>query len=84
VTVGVQREDELPDVAGASFDLTWPVSGDDLDELRWYLEDYLRAPYGADCARGERSASPINTGCWSLRGFRRRFQPYGQPPVSAA
>jgi tetratricopeptide (TPR) repeat protein len=71
VTVGVQRGDELPDVAGASFDLAWPLSGEDLDELRWYLEDYLRAPYGADSARGERIAASFER--WGVAVFESVF-----------
>jgi tetratricopeptide (TPR) repeat protein len=71
VTVGVQRGDELPDVAGASFDLAWPLSGEDLDELRWYLEDYLRAPYGADSARGERIAASLER--WGVLVFESVF-----------
>jgi hypothetical protein len=59
VTVGVQRGEELPDVAGAPFELAWPLDGDELEDLRWYLEDYLRYPYGADGARGERIAASL-------------------------
>ncbi len=59
VTVGVQRGEELPDFAGAPFELSWPLDGDELEDLRWYLEDYLRYPYGADGARGERIAASL-------------------------
>ena len=26
--------------------LAWPLDGDALEDLRWYLEDYLAAPFG--------------------------------------
>src|SRR5580700_246604 len=32
----------------------WPLSADDLEDLRWYLEDYLRAPFGVWEDRGQR------------------------------
>ena len=32
----------------------WPLSADDLEDLRWYLEDYLRAPFGVWEGRGLR------------------------------
>ena len=32
--------------------LTWPLDGDALEELRWYLEDYLLAPFGVWEDRG--------------------------------
>ena len=79
VTVGVQREDELPDVAGASFDLAWPLGSEDLAELRWYLEDYLRAPYGADSARGERIAASLDQ--WGVAVFESVF---GEGPARDA
>src|SRR6202161_1351135 len=38
-------EDGLPeDVSRAP--LTWPLDADAQEDLRWYLEDYLLAPYG--------------------------------------
>jgi hypothetical protein len=33
-------------------ELMWPLNGDALEGLRWYLEDYLRAPYGVYGDRG--------------------------------
>jgi hypothetical protein len=32
--------------------LGWPLGGDALDDLRWYLEDYLLAPFGVWEDRG--------------------------------
>src|SRR5271156_3403518 len=34
--------------------LTWPLDKDALEDLRWYLEDYLRAPFGVYEERGAR------------------------------
>jgi hypothetical protein len=44
----------LPEeVSGAP--LVWPLGGDALDDLRWYLENYLLAPYGVWEERARRS-----------------------------
>ncbi len=51
VSVGQWLEGELPD-AGAPVELVWPLDEDVLEELRWYLEDYLRAPFGVYGERG--------------------------------
>jgi hypothetical protein len=32
--------------------LAWPLDDDALEDLRWYLEDYLLAPYGVWEDRG--------------------------------
>jgi tetratricopeptide (TPR) repeat protein len=38
-------EGGLPEEVSES-SLAWPLDGDALEDLRWYLEDYLQAPYG--------------------------------------
>src|SRR5271167_626453 len=43
--------DDLPS-AGEPFDLAWPLDADALEDLRWYLEDYLVAPFGVYGERG--------------------------------
>lgn len=35
----------FPSPAGEPVELGWPLDADALEELRWYLEDYLRAPF---------------------------------------
>jgi len=56
------REGELPaGAAGEPQPVTWPVDGDALEELRWYLEDYLRAPYGVYESRGPQTAARLGT-----------------------
>lgn len=43
--------EQLPElVAQAPF--TWPLDADALEDLRWYLEDYLAAPFGVWEDRG--------------------------------
>ncbi len=51
VTVSVSPETGLPEVVSRSV-LEWPLTGEDLEGLRWYLEDYLKAPFGVWEDRG--------------------------------
>jgi hypothetical protein len=47
VSVSAWLDGELPGgPAPRPFQLSWPLDGDALEDLRWYLEDYLRAPFG--------------------------------------
>ena len=47
VSVGTWLEGELPGgAADEPCPLAWPLDAGALEELRWYLEDYLRAPFG--------------------------------------
>jgi tetratricopeptide (TPR) repeat protein len=51
VTVSIWPEGEAPEaVSHAS--LGWPLGNGALEDLRWYLEDYLRAPFGVWEDRG--------------------------------
>ena len=60
VTVSNWPEGEqLPSPAGKPFELVWPLDGDALEDLRWYLEDYLRAPYGVYEERGPEVAAAL-------------------------
>ena len=53
-------EGELPSgAAGEPAELAWPLDSDGLDELRWYLEDYLRAPFGVYESRGPETAARL-------------------------
>jgi tetratricopeptide (TPR) repeat protein len=51
VTVSVSPETGSPEVVSRSV-LEWPLTGEDLEGLRWYLEDYLKAPFGVWEDRG--------------------------------
>ena len=45
--------------AGDPFELAWPLDDDALEDLRWYLEDYLRAPFGVYEDRGPAIAAAL-------------------------
>jgi hypothetical protein len=45
VTVGLWPEAGLPETVSRA-PLAWPLGAEALEDLRWYLEDYLRAPFG--------------------------------------
>ena len=51
VTVSVSPERGLPEKV-ASRSLDWPLDDVALEDLRWYLEDYLKAPFGVWEDRG--------------------------------
>lgn len=53
VAVTAWRQGERP-VPGPSHDFAWPLAPDILEDLRWYLEDYLQAPFGVYGERGPR------------------------------
>ncbi len=53
VSVGTSLDGELPTI-GEPGELAWPLDGEALGDLRWYLEDYLRAPFGVWEDRGPR------------------------------
>jgi tetratricopeptide (TPR) repeat protein/tRNA A37 threonylcarbamoyladenosine biosynthesis protein TsaE len=44
-------EGQLPQPVG-SVELRWPLADEDGESLRWYVEDYLRAPFGVYEDRG--------------------------------
>jgi hypothetical protein len=46
--------------AGDPFPLEWPADDGMLGDLRWYLEDYLRVPYGVYQQKGPRIASSLD------------------------
>jgi tetratricopeptide (TPR) repeat protein len=57
--------------SGGSFPLAWTLDTADAEELRWYLEDYLRAPYGEYQERGERVAARLAE--WGQAAFGAVF-----------
>jgi tetratricopeptide (TPR) repeat protein len=59
VSVSTWRDGEAPIPAGEPVELAWPLTRDELDELRWYLEDYLRAPFGVYGERGPTVAGQL-------------------------
>ncbi|MFE2723350.1 tetratricopeptide repeat protein [Kitasatospora sp. NPDC059327] len=51
--------------------LDWPLDDEALDDLRWYLEDYLRAPFGVYGERGAEVAGLLST--WGSQVFTALF-----------
>jgi tetratricopeptide (TPR) repeat protein len=51
VTVGISPDGGLPETVSQE-PLAWPLDAGALEDLRWYLEDYLRAPFGVWQERG--------------------------------
>jgi tetratricopeptide (TPR) repeat protein len=62
--------EELPD-RGPSSELIWPLDDDALEDLRWYLEDYLRAPFGVYGERGPEVEARLAD--WGAAVFRAVF-----------
>jgi tetratricopeptide (TPR) repeat protein len=56
---------------GAAVDLAQPLGAEELEELRWYLEDYLQVPYGVYEDRGSRIAGLI--AAWGQRMYGSLF-----------
>ncbi len=60
VSVSPWLEGELPGGAsGDPYPLAWPLEAEALEDLRWYLEDYLRAPFGVWEDRARRCAARL-------------------------
>ncbi|HUC26501.1 MAG TPA: CHAT domain-containing protein, partial [Streptosporangiaceae bacterium] len=71
VTVGTLTGDgELP-AAGRPAELSWPLDGKVLENLRWYLEDYLIAPYGVYEDQGPQIAASLRK--WGEQVFSSVF-----------
>jgi hypothetical protein len=61
VSVGIWPEGHTP--GGPTEEptgLVWPLDAGALEDLRWYLEDYLRLPFGVyEVPRGFRTVHPL-------------------------
>jgi hypothetical protein len=57
--VSAWLDGELPEPVGDPVELAWPLAAEELEDLRWYLEDYLRAPFGVYEDRGPRIAGEL-------------------------
>ncbi|MYV55432.1 tetratricopeptide repeat protein [Streptomyces sp. SID3212] len=51
--------EQYPRPAGDPVELVWPLSDEDLTDLRWYLERYLRLPTAVYGERGARVAAAL-------------------------
>jgi tetratricopeptide (TPR) repeat protein len=63
--------EQLPCPVGELFLLAWPLDGECLESLRWYLEDYLLAPYGVYGERGPEVAKALPG--WGAAVFESLF-----------
>jgi tetratricopeptide (TPR) repeat protein len=80
VTITKQIAGNLPDApVGPPVPLASPLDADALDDIRWYLEDYLVVPYGVYEDRGERVADQLEG--WGTALFASIF---GQGPARDA
>ena len=70
----------LPEAAGLPEPFAFPLSTEELEDLRWYLEDYLRAPYAVYEDRGQAIAGCLKG--WGERLFGALFGP-GRPGQGA-
>jgi hypothetical protein len=70
VSVGVWLDGEIP-TYGEPFHLTWPLDNHALEDLRWYLEDYLRRPFGVYQERGPQIAARLDD--WGKAIFAAAF-----------
>jgi tetratricopeptide (TPR) repeat protein len=64
--------EDSPAMAPA-FDLAWPLDSNATEELRWYLEDYLTAPFGSYEDRGRQVQARL--GEWGTSIFEAVFGP---------
>ncbi|MEU9874860.1 CHAT domain-containing tetratricopeptide repeat protein [Streptomyces phaeochromogenes] len=72
VTVSAWRAGEtLPNRVGEPVPLVWPLDEAALEELRWYLEEYLRAPFGVYGERGPRVEAQFPK--WGAQVFEAVF-----------
>ncbi|MGW5742049.1 tetratricopeptide repeat protein [Amycolatopsis sp. NPDC003861] len=71
VSVSTWVAGELPSAATKPAVLTWPLDADQLENLRWYLEDYLRAPFGVYEDQGSRIANDLPE--WGTAMFSALF-----------
>jgi tetratricopeptide (TPR) repeat protein len=69
-TVGLWPEGGLPEIVSRNR-LEWPLGEEVLEDLRWYLEDYLRAPFGVWEERGPKVQARL--GEWGEAVFASVF-----------
>ncbi|MEV0379178.1 tetratricopeptide repeat protein [Nonomuraea sp. NPDC050643] len=65
--------ESLPQPVGEPVQVALPLGRDALEDLRWYLEDYLRHPYAVYSDRGSRVAARLPE--WGEALFRAVFGP---------
>src|SRR4051794_30427044 len=76
VAVGLQFSGQLPEPAGAPADLDCRFGDAEREDLRWYLEEYLIAPFAAYETRGQTIQGRLDD--WGRMLFDALFGP-GKP-----
>ena len=76
VMVALLRAGQFSPEASQPFDFAPPLKTEQLEDLRWYLEDYLGAPFAVYEERGQTIASQLNN--WGEALFLALFGP-GKP-----
>ena len=72
VWVSAWFEGDLPGgPAPDPFELAWPLDADALEDLRWYLEDYLLVPYGVYGEKGPEVSAHLRE--WGHAVFETLF-----------
>ncbi|MEE8585430.1 MAG: tetratricopeptide repeat protein [Acidobacteriota bacterium] len=80
VRVGLQREGQiLPEATGGAADFQSPLSAEEREQLRWYLEDYLIAPFAVYQEQGAQIQGRLKD--WGERLFSAVFS--GEDPLRA-
>jgi hypothetical protein len=74
VSVALRLEGESSEGSSSEpVKLALPLDGDALEDLRWYLEDYLRAPFAVYESRGPAAAASLPA--WGEAMFKAVFGP---------
>ncbi|MFI6318756.1 CHAT domain-containing protein [Nonomuraea sp. NPDC050556] len=71
--------EQFPRAVGQPVEVAWPLDEQALEDLRWYLEDYLRHPFAVYSDRGSDIAAKLPA--WGESVFEAIF---GSVPVRAA
>jgi len=71
VSVWQSLADEVPSPVGEPMTVASPLSAEELEDLRWYVEDYLRVPFGVYEQRGADIADRLPD--WGRRLFAAVF-----------
>ncbi|MEV0391243.1 tetratricopeptide repeat protein, partial [Nonomuraea sp. NPDC050643] len=71
--------EQFPRTAADPIEVAWPLDAQALEDLRWYLEDYLRHPFAVYSDRGDDIAAKLPA--WGQSVFEAIF---GSAPVQAA
>ncbi|HEX4701203.1 MAG TPA: CHAT domain-containing protein, partial [Pseudonocardiaceae bacterium] len=79
MSVSTWPDDGSPEAIGAPVELAWSLSSEELDDLRWYLEDYLKAPFAVYEDRGYAVAARLSE--WGRSLFTAVF---GTGPIRDA